>query len=160
FAGLSYAMVGQFGVKKASGTVSRSLAGSVTHNKEKIGRLGIFEHGLQPENLPIETKFGDARRGQMGRGAKDGWNVEHFGRVVRDPARVHAVGGIRRVPAQSMEADAGGSLQILDAQGELFVAMNHDDGERANRQLRGFVGIVSEQVLLLRGLTIDQEIFG
>src|SRR5271169_920550 len=47
FAGLRHAMVWQFGIQKASGTVRRRLAGSVPQNKEKIGRLGIFEHGLQ-----------------------------------------------------------------------------------------------------------------
>ncbi|MGA2425118.1 MAG: hypothetical protein ABSG07_14030 [Terriglobales bacterium] len=54
-----------------------------------------------------------------------------------------------------MEADAGGSFEILDAQGKLLVAMDHDDGKRADRQLRGSIAIVGDQSLLLRRLTID-----
>src|SRR5271170_5139660 len=100
-------MVGEFGVEKPSRTVSRSFAGRVTQNKEKFGGVRLFEHGLEPENLAVEIEFGYARRGQMGGGAEDGWDVKHFGRVVGDPARVHTVSGIRLVPAQSVETDAG-----------------------------------------------------
>jgi len=59
-----------------------------------------------------------------------------------------------------VEGDTRGGLQILDAQRKLIVAMDHDDGERADRELGGLAGIVGNKSLRLRGLTIDQKVFG
>src|SRR5271169_577507 len=146
-----YAMVGKLGVEKASRSVGRRFAGGVAHNKEKVGRFRIFKHRLEPENLSIQRKFSGAGCGHLGRGPEHGWDVEHLRRVIRDPARMNAIVHTWLIPAQSVESDAGGCLQILDAQAELIVSTDHDDGERTDPELRGFVGIVGEEGLLLRG---------
>src|ERR1700722_8424754 len=92
--------------------------------------------------------------------AEDSRNVEHLGRVVRDPARAHAQSGVRLIPAQTVEADSGRGIEILYAQRELIVPANYDYSQRAYRELRGFLGIIREQSLLLRSLTVDQKILG
>jgi len=113
FAGLADAMVGKLSVEKASGAVGRGFAGGVTQNKKKIGCLRIFEHGLEPENLSVDGEFGYARRGHVGGGTEDGWDVEHFGWVVWDPARLHAVGAFgayQRNPWKPTRVGASRSL--------------------------------------------------
>src|ERR1700720_3546721 len=66
FTGLAYAMVRNFGIQKTSRAICRRFAGGVTHNKEKVGRFRIFEHGLEPENFSIESEFRDAGRRHVG----------------------------------------------------------------------------------------------
>ncbi len=75
------------------------------------------------------------RAGHVGRGAEHGGNVEHFRRIVGNPAGMHAIVRIRIIPAQSMETRAGRGLQVLDPQGVAVVAMDHNNGDGANRKL-------------------------
>ena len=97
-------MVGELGVEETSGAVGGGFAGGVAEDEEKIGGLRIFQHGLDAHDLSVEGELGGSGRGHVGGGAEDGWNIEHLGRVVGNPARVNLVGGVRSVPAHESQS--------------------------------------------------------
>src|SRR5580704_15547130 len=70
-----------------------------------------------------------------------------------------SVGRVGRVPAQAVKAGAGRGLRVFDSQGKAAVAIDDDDGDAADAQLRGMLGVISEKVLLLRRMTVDLKIF-
>src|SRR5262249_34176539 len=107
--------------------------------------LRIFEDWFETYSLAVDRELSRARRGQFTRGSKNRRDIDHLRRIVGNPLRVYPIRRVRRVPLQAVKAGAGGGLRVFDSEPVTLVAMNHDNVDAAERELRGVRAIVSEE---------------
>ncbi len=161
FAGFVEAARGEAGIEEAAGAVGGSGAGCIAEDEEKFGDGGIFENGFETEGFSGEREFGDARNGLIVVGADEGGECDGLVRNVGNPFGGDAIGGVRRVPLEAVEADDGRRAGILDAKREAIFAPDDIHVQSANGEMRRNLVVVGfgAEGLRFRRSACDEEVF-
>lgn len=159
-AGFIEAVGGESGIEKAAGAISGGGAGRVAKNEEKLGDIGIFEDGLDPECFSREREFRGTGNGLIVAGADESGECDGLVRRIGNPVGGHSISGVGRKPLKSVETDDGGRMRILDTKSEARLAADHIHVESAGGEMeRNFVVVrLGSQGLRFCGSPGDEEV--
>jgi hypothetical protein len=153
-AGLVDAVGGEGGGEEAARAVGGGAAGGVAEVEEE----GVtFEEGIEADGLTVEGELGVAGGWLVGGLAENVEDMDGLGWSVGDLLSRDAECGVGGVPVEAVEADAGGSVGVLDPEVEAVAAVNDGDEDVASGDLGGVGRVVGVEEAAGGGLAVEED---